>query len=315
MIILITGASHTGKTVLAQRMLEKYKYPYISVDHLKMGLIRSGNTDLTPMDDDELTVYLWPIVREMIMTAIENKQNMIVEGCYIPYDWRKDFDEEYLSEIRFICLAFSDAYIDAHFDDITSHASDVENRLDDSDCTKDWLMECNHDFIEGFKHADETVTLIESDYEKTIEDLCSDMDLHGECAGRISEGPIVEHVALFLNDVEKGRDFFVKYLGGVSNSGYHNEKTGFRSYFISFGNGARLEVMSKPGVLDPSKEQERTGYEHIAFSVGSKERVDELTKILKEDGYEVLRGPRTTGDGYYESCIVGIEGNHVEITV
>ena len=302
MVILVTGASHTGKTVLAQRMLEKNKYPYISIDHLKMGLIRSGNTELTPMDDDKLTDYLWPIEREMIMTAIENKQNMIVEGCYIPFDWRKDFDEEYLSEIRFICLAFSDAYIDAHFDAITEHAADVEDRLDDSDCTKEWLMECNRDFIEGFKKAGETVTLIESDYEKTIESLCET-----DC--------FIEHVALFLNDVEKGRDFFVKYLGGVSNDGYHNKTTGFRSYFITFGNGARLEVMSKPGVLDPSKEQERTGYEHIAFSVGSKERVDELTKILREDGYEVLRGPRTTGDGYYESCIVGIEGNHIEITV
>ena len=302
MVILITGASHTGKTVLAQRMLEKYKYTYLSVDHLKMGLIRSGNTELTPMDDDKLTDYLWPIVREMIKTAIENKQNMIVEGCYIPFDWRKDLDEEYISEIRFICLALSDAYIDEHFDDITSHASDVEDRLDDSDCTKEWLMECNRDFIEGFKKAGETVTIIESDYEKTIESLCTT-----DC--------FIEHVALFVNDVEKGRDFFVKYLGGVSNSGYHNKTTGFRSYFIAFGNGARLEVMSKSGVLDPSKEQERTGFEHIAFSVGSKERVDELTKILREDGYETLRGPRTTGDGYYESCIVGIEGNHIEITV
>ena len=129
------------------------------------------------------------------------------------------------------------------------------------------------------------------------------------------EAPFIEHIALFVNDLEKGRDFFVKYLGGVSNAGYHNEKTGFRSYFLTFGNGARLEVMSKPGVLDPSKDQEQTGYVHIAFSVGSKERVDELTKILKEDGYEVISGPRTTGDGYYESCIVGIEGNRIEITV
>ena len=105
MVILITGASHTGKTLLAQRMLEKYKYPYLSVDHLKMGLIRSGNTSLTPEDDDKLTEYLWPIVREMIKTAIENDQNLIVEGCYVPYDWRKDLDDEYLKSIKFICLA------------------------------------------------------------------------------------------------------------------------------------------------------------------------------------------------------------------
>ena len=109
MIILITGASHTGKTVLAQRLLEEYHFPYVSIDHLKMGLIRSGNTSLTPDDDDELTEYLWPIVREMIKTAIENCQNMIVEGCYIPFDWRKDFTEEYASQIRFVCLGLSDA--------------------------------------------------------------------------------------------------------------------------------------------------------------------------------------------------------------
>ena len=116
MIILITGASHTGKTVLAQRMLEKYKYPYLSIDHLKMGSIRSGNTDLTPEDDDDLTQYLWPIVREMIKTAIENKQNLIVEGCYVPFYWRQDFDEQYIRSIQFICLAMSDEYIDTHFD-------------------------------------------------------------------------------------------------------------------------------------------------------------------------------------------------------
>ena len=147
MIILITGASHTGKTVLAQRMLEKYKYPYVSIDHLKMGLIRSGNTNLTPEDDDELVGYLWPIVREMIKTAIENRQNLIVEGCYIPYDWRKGFDNDHLSEIRFICLAMTDAYIDAHFDYIRDHGSDIENRLDDSDCTADWLKEDNGKII------------------------------------------------------------------------------------------------------------------------------------------------------------------------
>mgnify|MGYP002522485598 CR=1 FL=1 len=108
MIILITGASLTGKTLLAQRLLEKYKYPYLSIDHLKMGLIRSGNTSLTPEDDDALTDYLWPIVREMIKTAVENRQHLIVEGCYIPFDWRIDFDEHYLPSIQFICLAMTD---------------------------------------------------------------------------------------------------------------------------------------------------------------------------------------------------------------
>ena len=128
MIIIITGASHTGKTLLAQRMLEKYKFPYLSIDHLKMGLIRSGNTKLTPEDDDQLTTYLWPIVHEMIKTAIENKQNLIVEGCYIPFNWRKDLDEEYLRDINFICLAMTDTYIDAHFAEIRGHASQNRDR-------------------------------------------------------------------------------------------------------------------------------------------------------------------------------------------
>ena len=128
MIIIITGASHTGKTLLTQRMLEKYKFPYLSIDHLKMGLIRSGNTKLTPEDDDKLTTYLWPIVREMIKTAIENKQNLIVEGCYIPFNWRKDLNEEYLRDINFIYLAMTDAYIDAYFAEIRGHASENRDR-------------------------------------------------------------------------------------------------------------------------------------------------------------------------------------------
>ena len=118
MIILITGASHTGKTVLAQKLLEKYKYPYLSIDHLKMGLIRSGNTNLTPCDDEKLTDYLWSIVCEIIKTAVENKQNLIVEGCYIPFDWAKDFDKEYLDNIKYICLVMSKKYIQTHFDAI-----------------------------------------------------------------------------------------------------------------------------------------------------------------------------------------------------
>ena len=125
---------------------------------------------------------------------------------------------------------------------------------------------------------------------------------------------VIEHIALFVNDLEKARDFFVKYLNGTSDEGYYNPKEEFRSHFITFDDGARLEIMSKPGVDDDDKEKERTGYDHLAFSVGSKEKVDELTKQLSEAGYEVLRGPRTTGDGYYESCIVAVEGNRIEIT-
>ena len=125
----------------------------------------------------------------------------------------------------------------------------------------------------------------------------------------------IEHVAMYVNDLEAARDFFIKYLGASSNDGYHNQKTGFRSYFLSFSDGARLEIMNKPQMDDAEKTLARTGLIHIAFSVGSRERVDELTEELKRDGYEVVSGPRTTGDGYYESCVIGIEGNQIEITV
>lgn len=125
----------------------------------------------------------------------------------------------------------------------------------------------------------------------------------------------VEHIAMYVNELEQARDFFVKYFNAVSNDGYHNQTTNFRSYFLSFEDGARLEIMNKPGMSDDEKELARTGYIHIAFSVGSREAVDELTERLKKDGFHVISGPRTTGDGYYESCIVGIEGNQIEITV
>ena len=171
MIILITGASHTGKTLLAQRMLERYGYPYLSIDHLKMGLIRSGNTDLTPEDDDALTTYLWPIIREMIKTAIENQQNLIVEGCYIPSVWRQDFSEEYLSSIRFVCLAMTDAYIDAHFDDIANHSSDIEKRLFDTERSSESLKEDNHHYVDSFTQCGEHITLTDDDYEETINKL------------------------------------------------------------------------------------------------------------------------------------------------
>ena len=148
MIILISGASHTGKTALAQKCLEKYHYPYLSIDHLKMGLIRSGYTELTPMDDDKLTPYLWPVVREMIKTVIENKQNLIIEGCYIPFDWEKDFTEEYLREIKCYFLVMSEGYIRKHFDKIKEYACVIEDRLDDSYCTMDSVLEENAYYLE-----------------------------------------------------------------------------------------------------------------------------------------------------------------------
>lgn len=170
MVILITGASHTGKTALAQRLLEKYKYPYLSIDHLKMGLIRSGYTTLTPVDEDEaLTGYLWPVVREMIKTAIENTQNLIVEGCYIPFTWAEDFEQEYLAEIRFYCLVMSDKYIENHFEDIRKYASVIEERLDDEDCTPETVRRDNARMLEQcLRHGAEYI-LIDEEYQVDIE--------------------------------------------------------------------------------------------------------------------------------------------------
>ena len=168
MVIVIAGASHTGKTLYAQKLLEKYHYPYLSIDHLKMGLIRSGNTDLTPMDDDKLTDYLWPIVREMIKTAIENKQNLIVEGCYIPFDWQKDFAEDYRKEIRYVCLIMSRQYIEAHFSDIKNHANAIEFRLEDSGLSAEQLIaENEHHLAQCILHDCQYIWINEA-YEGSI---------------------------------------------------------------------------------------------------------------------------------------------------
>ena len=170
MIVLITGASHTGKTALAQKLLEKYKYPYLSIDHLKMGLIRSGNTKLTPMSDDtDLTAYLWSIVREMIKTAIENKQNLIVEGGYIPFDWQKDFDSEYLKNIKYYCLVMTEKYIRNHFADIKGYANTIENRLDDEWCTMESVLSENAQMLEFAKKYNVNYILIDDKYEINIE--------------------------------------------------------------------------------------------------------------------------------------------------
>ena len=125
----------------------------------------------------------------------------------------------------------------------------------------------------------------------------------------------IEHIAMYVNDLDAAKDFFVKYFDAQANDGYHNKSTNFKSYFLTFEDGARLEIINNPDIKDLEKDATRTGYIHIAFSVGSKEKVDRLTEQLKSDGYDVISGPRTTGDGYYESCIIGIEGNQVEITI
>lgn len=170
MIIIITGASHSGKTALSQRLLEKYKYPCLSIDHLKMGLIRSGNTRLTPESEDkELTAYLWPIVREMIKTAIENEQNLIVEGCYVPLDWESDFEKEYLDKIRFYCLVMTESYINEHFDDIKRYASVIEKRLDDSYCTIEGVVADNAYYAEFTKRYKDSCVFIDNKYDINAE--------------------------------------------------------------------------------------------------------------------------------------------------
>lgn len=169
MIVLLTGASHTGKTALAQKLLEKYQYPYLSIDHLKMGLIRSGYTSLTPMsDDDTLTKYLWPIVREIIKTAIENDQNLIVEGCYIPFDWEKDFEKPYLDRIKYYCLVMSEKYIKNHFSDIKKYANVIEKRLDDEYCTLESVLRDNAEMLERCREYKVNYILLDDTYEFDI---------------------------------------------------------------------------------------------------------------------------------------------------
>lgn len=171
MVVIITGATHTGKTKLAQMMMEKYAYPYVSEDHIKMGLIRSGYTDLTPEDDDKMIGYLWPVIKEMIKTAIENNQNMIVEGCYVPFDWKKDFTDEYLNKIKFICLCLSDNYIDHNFNDIKQYASCIETRLNDDCCTIDILKCENRVYLDGCRNHNLDVVLIENNYTEAIKKI------------------------------------------------------------------------------------------------------------------------------------------------
>ena len=168
MIVLIAGATHTGKTVLSQRLLEKYKFPYLSLDHLKMGLIRSGQTSLSVYDDERLTPYLWSIAKEIVKTAIENRQNLIIEGCYIPFDWQKDLDAEYLSQIQYVCLIMSRDYIETHFSDISAYESIIETR---SDCglTKAELIEENERNLQMCQKYALHYVLIDKDYDVDIE--------------------------------------------------------------------------------------------------------------------------------------------------
>lgn len=169
MIVLIAGATHTGKTAFAQRLLEKYKFPYLSIDHLKMGLIRSNQTSLKVCDDEKLIPYLWSIVKEIIKTAIENGQNLIVEGCYIPFDWKKDFTNEYLAQIEYYCLIMSKDYIRKHFLDILEYENVVEKRLINGDLTWEKLIEENENNLRLCNEYDLKYILIDTEYKVNIE--------------------------------------------------------------------------------------------------------------------------------------------------
>ena len=168
MVVLIAGATHTGKTALAQRLLEKYKFPYLSIDHLKMGLIRSGQTSLSVCDDENLTPYLWSIVREIIKTAIENGQNLIVEGCYIPFEWKKDFENEYLTQIKYYCLIMSEKYIQNNFSSVATYENVIEKRLS-TDFTQKELIEANQTNLQMCKKYALNYILIDTEYKVDIE--------------------------------------------------------------------------------------------------------------------------------------------------
>lgn len=163
MIILIAGSTHAGKTNLAQRLLEKYHYPYLSIDHLKMGLIRSNHTTLTPDDDDELVPYLWSIVKEIVKTAIENNQNLIIEGCYIPFDWQNDFDDYYLKHIKYYCIIMTKEYIENNFSDILNYASVIETRGEE-DLSMEYMISENQKNLAMCKKYGLAYILIDKNY-------------------------------------------------------------------------------------------------------------------------------------------------------
>lgn len=168
MIVLIAGTTHVGKTLTAQKLLEKYKFPYLSLDHLKMGLIRSGLTDISVCDDESLIPFLWNIVKEIIKTAVENGQNLIVEGCYIPFDWQKDFSESYLKEIKYFCLVMTESYIENNYDNILRHGCDIEKRLDNS-CKKEELKKQNAENLRQCKNNKLKYVLIDDKYSVEID--------------------------------------------------------------------------------------------------------------------------------------------------
>lgn len=301
-IILITGASHTGKTLLAQRLLEKYKYPYLSIDHLKMGLIRSGNTSLTPEDDDELTGYLWPIVREIIKTAIENRQNLIIEGCYIPADWRQDFDRTYQEHIEFICLAMTEEYIEEQFDEIIGHESEIESRLIKAVCTADDLKQCNRWFIDTFGSAGENVVFIEDDFVKVMKKETSVKEKQFDMAA-----PDYSREECWLNFPEITKDVDTFYIYSTTYVESSHEK-GAPDY-ASLDNpemvmGAQCEYMTNASVFEDSANVFAPYYRQAGMRYAGeiREKTGNIDEAISGMPYDDISAAL---DYFFENCNCG----------
>ena len=299
MIIIITGASHTGKTLLAQMILERYGFPYLSIDHLKMGLIRSGNTELTPEDDDALTGYLWPIVREIIKTAAENGQDLTVEGCYVPADWRRDFDGRYLPSIRFVCLSMTDGYIDRCFGDIVRHSRDIEDRLDDSWCTPDTLKADNRAYIEEFGKNGGAVVLIDSDYERTIADVVESVGTETEKTG------------------ENSMICFLTSRTDIPDTGEMNPANGLINELNRYWpeRCRALQICSDPDSWDRTdfyasvlKESfENAGFRFESYRTLDGRNAEQAAELVKDSSLLILSGGHVpTQNGFFQS--IGLRG-------
>ena len=299
MIILISGASHTGKTLLAQKLLEKYKYPYLSIDHLKMGLIRSGNTTLTPLSDDSLlTEYLWPIVCEMIKTAIENRQNLIVEGCYIPFDWAKDFEKEYLENIKFCCLVMSEKYIEKYFDEIKRNASVIENRGADEGCTLETVLKDNAQMLEQCLRHSAKYVLIDEAYKVDMKIIDSKRFTSKYAVRRLTQADVE-----LIYDLCSGNPQFYKFSWNRTPLSTESIKEDFKAtppgkslsdkYYVGFFDGDKLVT-----VLDLIDGYPEDDIAYVGLFIMAKEYqgkgigsalVTELCDYLKSVGFKKVR--------------------------
>ena len=294
MVVLISGASHTGKTVLAQKLVEKYKYPCMSVDLIKMGLIRSKNTRLTPEDDDKLEEYLWPIIKEIIKTAIENEQNLIVEGCYVPFDWKKDFAGEYLAHIRYYCLVMSRNYIENNFEQIKKYASAVEKRLADSDFNKERAIAENEKNLKLCEKYNCNYILIDKEYKINV-----DLDVIKE-SERLRFRYIKESDFSELCEMLKDPEVMYAWEHGFSNDEIYEwinkrrkgyEKNGY-DYFLAIDKSSGA-IVGQIGLLEEDVDEKtyagvgyilKKEYWHKGYATeGAKAMIDYAFNDLKKD--------------------------------